>query len=318
MKSRAASAYDSQAARSGLPRRRAGNTMLKPFQLHEPATVAEAVSLLAQLADDASVYAGGTELLLAMKEGLLSYGHLVNIKAIPDLDGVSYDSSAGVLAIGATATHRALERSPLVGEQFPLIADAERRVANVRVRNVGTLGGNLCFAEPHSDPGVFLLLHDAWVELSGPGGERVQSLEDFILGPYETTREPDELLTRILAPRLPDGARHAYIKFGYHERPTLGLGLAARIDDGNVAEVRIAVGSVGPKPVRVRDAEERLQGARLADVLGSARGAPLLDEAGRMMAEASEPVTDLHGSAEYKEHLLRVFLEEALETVARG
>ena len=200
MKSRAASAYDSQAARSGLPRRRAGNTMLKPFQLHEPATVAEAVSLLAQLADDASVYAGGTELLLAMKEGLLSYGHLVNIKAIPDLDGVSYDSSAGVLAIGATATHRALERSPLVGEQFPLIADAERRVANVRVRNVGTLGGNLCFAEPHSDPGVFLLLHDAWVELSGPGGERVQSLEDFILGPYETTREPDELLTRILGP----------------------------------------------------------------------------------------------------------------------
>ncbi|PZC45054.1 MAG: carbon-monoxide dehydrogenase medium subunit [Chloroflexi bacterium] len=292
--------------------------MLKPFQLHEPTTVEEAISVLGKFGDDASVYAGGTELLLAMKEGLLSYDHLVNIKAIPGLDVVDYDESTGVLTVGATATHRALEYSPLVGEKFSLISDVEHRVANVRVRNVGTLGGNLCFAEPHSDPGVFLLLYDAEVELVGSGGARKQSVEDFILGPYETTREPDELLTTIEVPRLPEGSRHAYIKFGYHERPSLGLGLVARVDNGTLADIRIAVGSVGPKPVRVRNAEERLRGASLADLFGNTQSSALLDEAGRMMAEAAEPVTDLHGSAEYKEHLLRVFLEEALEEATRG
>ena len=292
--------------------------MLKPFQLHEPTTVEEAVSVLGQFGEDASVYAGGTELLLAMKEGLLTYDHLVNIKAIPGLGSVDYDESTGVLTVGATATHRALEYASLVAEKFPLIADVEHRVANVRVRNVGTLGGNLCFAEPHSDPGVFLLLYDAEVELVGSGGVRKESVEDFILGPYETTREPDELLTNIQVSRLLDGSRHAYIKFGYHERPSLGLGLVARVDAGNLADIRIAVGSVGPKPVRVRAAEERLLGASATDLLGNGKRSALLDEAGKMMAAAAEPVTDLHGSAEYKEHLLRVFLEEALEEATRG
>jgi carbon-monoxide dehydrogenase medium subunit len=292
--------------------------MLKPFQLHEPTTVEEAISALGKFGDDASVYAGGTELLLAMKEGLLSYDHLVNVKTIGGLDVVDYDETTSVLNIGATATHRALEYSPLIAERFPLIADVEHRVANIRVRNAGTLGGNLCFAEPHSDPGVFLLLYDAAVELVGSGGARRQSVEDFILGPYETTREPDELLTKIEVPRLPEGSRHAYIKFGYHERPSLGLGLVARVEDGTLADIRIAVGSVGPKPVRVRDAEARLQGARLMDLFGNAQSSALLDEAGRIMAEAAEPVSDLHGSAEYKEHLLRVFLEEALEEATRG
>ena len=118
--------------------------------MHEPGSVAEAVSLLGQHGDDASLYAGGTELLLAMKEGLLRYGHLVNLKTVSGSDRLEYVNRE--LHIGPAVTHRALELSAEVAARFPLVAQAESKVANVRVRNVGTLCGNLCFAEPHSDP----------------------------------------------------------------------------------------------------------------------------------------------------------------------
>ena len=122
--------------------------MLRPFKLHEPTSVHDAVSLLGQYGEEAKVYCGGTELLLAMKEGLLRYNHLVNIKTIPGLDEIAYDHDSGMLSIGATVTHGALECSSEIQSHFPMIAQAEGNVANVRVRNVGTIGGNLCFSTP--------------------------------------------------------------------------------------------------------------------------------------------------------------------------
>ena len=150
--------------------------MLRPFKLHEPETVAEAVSLLGQFGWEAGVYAGGTELLLAMKEGLLSYSHMVNIKTVSGLGQIDYNPDGRELRIGATVTHRSLEQSPVVKSEFPLIAQAEAGVANVRVRNVGTIGGNLCFGEPHSDPDTFLLLYDAQLTAQGSAGARSFSL----------------------------------------------------------------------------------------------------------------------------------------------
>ena len=150
--------------------------MLRPFRLHEPETVADAVGLLGQYGEEASLYAGGTELLLAMKEGLLRYGHLINVKTVGGLSGLTYDEGAGVLRIGSGVTHRTLERSAIVAADFPLIAQTEGGVANVRVRNVGTIGGNLCFAEPHSDPGALLLLYNATVTAQGTSGPRSMPL----------------------------------------------------------------------------------------------------------------------------------------------
>ncbi|MCH7737487.1 MAG: xanthine dehydrogenase family protein subunit M [Chloroflexi bacterium] len=278
--------------------------------MHEPETVAEAVSLLGQHGADASLYAGGTELLLAMKEGLLRYGHLVNLKTVPGLDRLDYDTSAGELHIGPAVTHRTLELSPEVAARFPLISDAESKVANVRVRNVGTLCGNLCFAEPHSDPAAFLLLYDSRVEVQGAGGSRTIPLDQLVLGPYETCLEEGEMLTSVSVPQFGPEMKAAYQKFGYHQRPTLGLGVAVRLENGSVAEARIAVGSVGPKPVRVPEAEELFLGKTVGDILGPASGPRLsvLDEAGRMAAQAAEPMDDLHGAADYKEHLVRIFL----------
>ena len=285
--------------------------LIRPFRMHEPETVADAVSLLGQHGLDAALYAGGTELLLAMKEGLLRYGHLVNLKTVPGSDRLEYDPSAGELHIGPAVTHRALEFSPEVATRFPLIAQAESKVANVRVRNVGTLCGNLCFAEPHSDPAAFLLLYDSRAEVQGAGGSRTIPLDELVLGPYETCLEDGEMLTSITVPQFGPDVKAAYQKFGYHQRPTLGLGVAVKLENGIVAEARIAVGSVGPKAVRAPEAEELLLGKDSGELLGtgSPSGASVLDEAGRLAAQAAQPMDDLHGAIDYKEHLVRVFLE---------
>ena len=238
--------------------------------------------LLGKHGDEAKVYAGGTELLLAMKEGLLRYTHLVDVKAIPGLDEIGVDGGSERLSIGSGVTHRTLEQSAEVRARFPLVAEAEGKVANVRVRNVGTLGGNLCFAEPHSDPATFLLLYNAQVEVQGAGGTRIFPLADLTQSPYETCLEEDELLTRVLVPRFPDGMAGAYLKFGYHPRPTLGLGVAVHLDSipvgssngrSVIEDVRIAVGAAGPKSSRVPEAEALLAGKNVAEVLGdSSRG----------------------------------------------
>ncbi|MDH3603648.1 MAG: FAD binding domain-containing protein, partial [Candidatus Tectomicrobia bacterium] len=149
--------------------------MLQPFRLDEPASVAEASALLARHGDRAKIYAGGTELLLVMKEGLLHYERLVNIKQLPDIASVSMTDNA--VRIGAATTHRTLERSPLLQEHFPTLARMEANVANVRVREVGTLGGNLCFAEPHADPGTLLQVYNATVHLERQGSSRTLPLD---------------------------------------------------------------------------------------------------------------------------------------------
>ena len=267
----------------------------------------EAVALLGRYGDDASLYAGGTELLLAMKEGLLRYGNLVNIKTVSGSDRLDYDTSTGGLHIGPAVTHRALELSPEVAAHFPLIARAESAVANVRVRNVGTLCGNLCFAEPHSDPATFLLLYTASAEIQGSGGARTVPVDQLAVGPYETCLEDGEVLTSVSVPQFGPDVMAAYQKFGYHQRPTIGLGVSIRLENDAVAEARIAVGSVGPKAVRVPEAEELFLGKTVPDVLSS--GTSVLDEAGRLAAEAAQPMDDLHGAADYKEHLVRLFLE---------
>jgi carbon-monoxide dehydrogenase medium subunit len=284
--------------------------VLRPFTLHRPRTAEEACALLARLGEEAAVYAGGTELLLLMKEGLLRPRHLVDVKRIADLAAVGADE--GHLVIGATATHRAVERSPLVRARWPVVAATARHVANVRVRNVGTVGGNLAFADPHSDLATLFLAHDATVALASPRGRRELPLADFVRGPWETAREPDELL---LAVRLATARRAAaYVKFGVHERPTLGIAVALLLSDdgGRVVD---AIGCVNPRPARAPAAEGRLRGCAVAD-LDDVAGA-----AAELAAASADPADDLHGSADYKRAMVQVFTRRALAAAgarARG
>src|SRR5207244_2956107 len=230
----------------------------------------------------------GTELILAMKEGLIHYDYLVNVKTIPGLTGVGIGHD-GTLRIGAVTPHRMIEKDATVRERFPVIARMEGDVANVRVREVGTLGGNLCFAEPHADPGTLLQVFDASARIARKDGARTIPLEQFFVGPFETCLEADELLTGVLVPPLPPRSAAAYLKFGFLERPSVGVAVAVTLDDGRVADARIAVGCVGPVPRRMREAEAALRGKPRAET-GAAPGTT-----GGITGTAAGAITDLHG-----------------------
>jgi aerobic carbon-monoxide dehydrogenase medium subunit len=275
--------------------------VLRAFELHRPATVAEASTLLAAR-PEAALYAGGTELLLLMKAGLVRPADVIDLKRIPDLGGVV--DGDGALAIGATVTHRALERSALVRARWPLVAGVAAHVANVRVRNVGTVGGNLAFADPHSDLTTLFLLFEATVGLASAAGARELPLGEFVRGPYETARRADEVLTGVRLRAWPARTVGVYVKFGLHERPTLGLALALTLDTRDrVTTARLAVGCVSPRPHRVEAAERALVGHPVGT---------LADEFAALAAEAVHPVSDLHGAADYKRELTRVFARRAL------
>jgi carbon-monoxide dehydrogenase medium subunit len=272
---------------------------LPPFDLHRASSVEEARELLDRYGDDAAVICGGTELLLLLKLGFAAYGHLVDIKGIEELGGVRADN--GTLVIGATATHREIERSPLVLERLPALARMEREVANIRVRNVGTLGGNLCFSDPHSDPATFLLALGAEVECDGA----CRPLSEFLVGPYETTLEHGQLLHSVRIPLPREGTRVAHRKLSFHERPAATVACAVRVEGGSFAEARIAVGSVGPRAVLAGEAARALAGASVEDV-------EALRAAGVVAAEAAGAVEDANGSVEYKEQLVRVLVERCV------
>ena len=276
---------------------------LPPFDLHRPRSLEEATALAERYGEDAAFYCGGTELLLLLKLGFASFGHLIDLKGVEELAGVRAED--GCLVVGAAVTHRELERSQLVRERLPALAAMERRVANLRVREVGTLGGNLCFSDPHSDPATFLFALDAEVECRR-GGEAARRIPitDFVAGPYQTALREGEVLTSVRIPMLPPGAAVAHAKFAFHERPTATVACLVRVVEGEVAEARVAVGSVGARPVRVRAAEEMLTGAPAEEI-----SIGLLAEAGERAAEAAAPVDDATGAAEYKAQLVRVLVE---------
>jgi aerobic carbon-monoxide dehydrogenase medium subunit len=279
-------------------------TTLSRFEIHQPGTVVEASQMLAHYADEAAIYAGGTELLLAMRHRALTYSHLVDLKVIPGLNAI--EATDGVIEIGAACTHRAIERSSLVQEKQPVFAELESQVANIRVRATGTLGGNLCFAEPHSDPATMLLVLDAKVRIESAGGAREIAIEKFIAGAYANHLAPGEILTRIIVPCAKSNHCAAYLKFQIHERPTLGLGLwLETLDHGRTFRAaRVAVGCVCPFPSRAVAAEALLTGSR-------AEIEKRLPEAAALIADGADLVDDHEGSAEYKRHLIGVFLRRA-------
>ena len=210
---------------------------LRRFAIHRPANLSEAAEMLGHYGDNGTLYAGGTELLLAMRHDLLRYEHLIDIKAVAGLDGIERRDSH--LHIGAGATHRDIERSAVVREFLPVMAEMEANVANVRVRATGTLGGNLCFAEPHSDPATLLMALGGTARAQGKSGERTLAMEELLAGAYENSLAPDEVLTGVDVPLPGPSHRNAYLKFQVHERPLLGLALSLDLDDSG-GEIREA------------------------------------------------------------------------------
>lgn len=281
-------------------------TTLSRFEIHQPATAREASQMLSHYGEEASVYAGGTELLLAMRHKALNYQRLVDVKVIPGFSSIELKNDA--IEIGAAATHRSVERSPLVGEKQPALAELESHVANVRVRATGTLAGNLCFAEPHSDPATLLLVLEGKVKIEGVSGGRELPMSEFISGAYANNLLPGEILSSVVVPCAKPSQRAAYMKFQVRERPTLGLGLYFDSSDGGrmFKNARVAIGCVCPFPSRVAAAEHILIGSR-------AEIEKRLPEAAEAIADAADLVDDHEGSVDYKRHLIHVFLRRTFQ-----
>jgi len=284
--------------------------MLQSLQLVQPATVAEASKALAGFGEKAKIYAGGAELLLLLRNGLLQSEVLVDVKKIERLHRITSDN--GMMRVGACVTHHALENSSMVREHAPSLAYAESKVANVRVRNQGTLGGNLAFNDPHSDPGTVLLIHNALVTIGNEKGERRIALSDFFVDMYATALEAGDLLLEVEIPWLPAGMRSAYQRLHRYQRPTLGVAAGARMNNGALEEVRLAVGCVGPKAERLTELETKIKGAKLSDAK------KILAEQKNYLRDLLRPVDDLLGSAEYKLYMTGVMLGDALEEARQG
>ncbi len=271
--------------------------------------MAEACAALRAEAGAAPV-AGGTALLTILKQGLVAPRTLVNLKKIRDGSEISFDPVRG-LRIGALATIHEMETSPLVIERCPLLAEACRVVANIRIRNMATIGGNLAHADSHSDPPTALAVLDATVEIGGAQGLRTLSLGRFQRGMHETALEPGELITAVSIPPPGTDLQGIYLKFtsgSPEERPCAGIAAMARFEDGACRELRLAVGAVSPTVVRVSEAEEMARGRPLS--------AELLTRIGAAAARGVTPIDDLRGTAAYKRHLVEVLARRAIAALA--
>jgi aerobic carbon-monoxide dehydrogenase medium subunit len=264
--------------------------MLPAFALRRPATLEEALELID---DDAVPYWGGTELLLAMKMGLYRPEVLVDLKRLTELSGISLGDDG--LVIRAGVTHAEIASSPLVAEHAPLLATAIRTVGNARVRSQGTIGGNLCFAEPRSDVATVLTALGARVRLRSSTAARELEVSQFVLGAFYADRTPQEILIEVVVPLpAPIGV---YLKYQTVERPTVVVALVRRPGSGH----RIVVGAVAEVPYVLDVAT--------VDDIDAARIAVDID-----------PIADLTGQEDYKRHVTKVYVERAVAALreARG
>jgi aerobic carbon-monoxide dehydrogenase medium subunit len=283
---------------------------LPQLQLAQPTTVSEASQALGAFGERARIYAGGAELLLLLRQKLLEVEILIDIKKIAELQQIRADAKG--IRIGACVTHHTLANDAVVRRNAPSFAYAESQVANARVRNQGTLGGNLCFNDPHSDPGAVLLLHEASVKVANYKGERQLPLQEFFQDMYATALRPNEILSEVEIPPLPDGMKTAYLRLHRYQRPTLGIAAAVRMMDGSIAECRLAVGCAGPKPLRLSELETKLKATKLADI------EKIIATEKQPLRDLLQPVDDLLGSAEYKLYMTCVMLGAAVVKAAGG
>jgi carbon-monoxide dehydrogenase medium subunit len=278
---------------------------MTPFDLVEPASLAEALGLLD--AGDSSVrpLGGGTALMLMMKAGVFRPTRLVSLRRIAGLTGIAAGAD-GSLTIGAMTPLAALEHSAEVARAAPVITRTMRRLSNVRVRNVATVGGALAHGDPHMDLPPVLIALGASVTAVGPKGERRLKVEDLLTGYYETALEPNELIAAVTIP--PQGARRAaYIKFtagSAEDWPALGVAVAVEAAGDALRDPIVVASAATAKATRLASAEAALKGARVDD--------KTLRTAGDAGAAEAEVISDVRGSAAYKRELIRVHVGRAV------
>lgn len=280
---------------------------MKSFEYLKPRTVEEACSMLDRYKDQAKIIAGGQSLLTLMKERLLCPLYLVDIADITALNYLNYDPKEG-LRMGGLTTHRTIETSLLIKEKYSVLSEMEKKVASVHIRNLGTIGGNLCHADPAGDLAPPLIALGATVKIVGLGGERFIPLENFFTNYFEISLQPDEILTEIHVPPLQPDTGVVYLKYSLREVDPALVGVAATIsldlDNRLCKDVKIVLGAVASTPIRARKAEEVIKGKTMEE--------DLMEEVAHKASSEASPVSDAHASEEYKREMVMVFTKEAL------
>jgi len=273
------------------------------FDYHRPSTIDEAIALLTRHGDDAKVLAGGHSLIPAMKLRLARPSVVVDIARIADLNGIR--EKDGHIAIGALATHNAVETSALVKSKCPLLAETAAIIGDVQVRNRGTIGGSLAHADPAADYPAAILALDAEIDVIGPGGRRTIHAADFFVDLLQTALAADEIIVDVRVPVTPRSV--AYVKT---EQKASGFAIAGIAVVADAKGVRIGVTGIAAKAYRATSVEQTLGTRRTADAIAAAAA---------LAADGIEPLNDIHASAEFRAHLAQVNTRRALEAAfARG
>jgi aerobic carbon-monoxide dehydrogenase medium subunit len=286
---------------------------MQPFEYRTPKSLKEVQQDLKQFGTDGKLIAGGTALVIMMKQRLVSPTCLISLRSVRGLSGIAEKN--GELRIGGATTHREVETSSLVRRRLPLLAETYRHVATVRVRNMATVGGGLAHADPNQDPPPTLIALGASVKVGSADGGRTIPLEEFFTDYYETVLKPDEVITELSVPRLPPNSGAAFLKFlprTADDYATVSAAAVVTLDRTKkiFSDVRIALGSVGTTPIRARAAEAVLRGQPVK--------AEALREAAEKAKQAVDPIGDFRGSAAYKKEMAGVFVRRALEKALEG
>lgn len=285
------------------------------FEFHSPSSLEEAFELLERYGDDARLMAGGTGVVLQMKQRLSQPGHVVGLRKIPELNFIrpaaqpDGNGGSGPVEVGAMVTHRTLENDPTVVERLPMVVSTYRRVATPRIRSMATVGGGLVHGDPNEDPPPTLIALGASVVLTSATGRREVPVGELFVDYYETDVQPGEILTSVTIPQQPPGSGSAYLKFlprTADDYATVSVAAVVTRGDGNTCrDVKIVLGAVGMTPVHATQAEAILRGRPLTQENIAACAAAVKD--------AVDPLDDFRGSAEYKRDMAEVFTRRAIQ-----
>lgn len=304
---------------------------MKGYEYHKPQTVKEAIDLMEGL-ENAKYIAGGTDVMVLIRQKKLAPARLISLRNIGDL---KYMETEGGLRIGSAVTHNAIAKNDFVQRRYSALVDAVKKVGSLQIRNVATMGGNICNAAPSADTACPLLVLDASVIIAGKTGEREMSLDDFFLGPNKVALEKGEILKGFTMPAFGENTGSAYFKhtrrqamdlpmLGVAARVTIDIGgsevgckdafctvdsisnILKRLEDENLVceDVRIAMGVVAPRPIRARKAEEALKGKVISE--------KLFEEIGEIAASESQPRDSIRGEAWYRRDMVKVLTKRAI------
>ena len=282
--------------------------MIRDFVYLKASTIKETLDLLEKHKDDCKIICGGQSLLILMRQGLVAPKNLIDIKGVEELSYIKFSSNAG-LRIGATTTHREIEKSSVVKKHYPVLIDMEKNLASIQTRNWGTIGGNLAHADPAGDPGPLLMAMDARASMANKERVRTLPLEEFFVDFFETALEENELLLEVQVPPVPPRTATAYEKFNLIKNDQGIVSVAASItlngDGLRCKDARLVLGGSAPVPLRAKEAERMLKGKEITE--------RLLEQVGNRASEEADPVADIHASERYRRHLVKALTKRMVK-----